>query len=120
MCQQTSARLLTDTSELSKVAPGELQERPRAPEELPGAAKPRICKRLQREHQLRPPSESTWHPWSDPASGYDSLCSDASSYYFSPPRTLRPPPPPGPRGQRIDWAAPTAADPERGSCGQQL
>ena len=38
-----------------------------SPEELPGAAKPRICKRLQREHQLRPPRESTLYRWSDAA-----------------------------------------------------
>ena len=47
------------------------------------------------------------------------LCSDASSWTFSPVRSLRPPLAPDPRGRRIDWAAPTAADPERGSCGQQ-
>ena len=83
------------------------------PEELPGAAKAEICKRLQREHQLQPPSESTLHTWYHPASGYDSLCSDASSWSFSPTRSLRPPSPPDPRGRRIDWAAPTAADPEK-------
>ena len=37
------------------------------PEELPGAAKPETCKRLQREHQLAPPSQSTWYNWSHPA-----------------------------------------------------
>ena len=30
-----------------------------------------------------------------------------------------PPLAPDPGGRRIDWAAPTAADPEKGSCGQQ-
>ena len=34
------------------------------PEELPGAAKPEICKRLQREHQ---PSQSTLDTWEHPA-----------------------------------------------------
>ena len=42
------------------------------PEELPRAAKPRICKRLQSEHQLRPPSQSTWNPWWHPAPPVDS------------------------------------------------
>ena len=37
------------------------------PEGLPGAAKARMCKRLQREHQLRPPSQSTWDPLSHAA-----------------------------------------------------
>ena len=37
------------------------------PEELPGAAKAEMCKRLQREHQLRPPSQSTLDSSSYPA-----------------------------------------------------
>ena len=37
------------------------------PEELPGAAKPRICKRLQREHHFRPPSQSTLYRLAHPA-----------------------------------------------------
>ena len=43
-----------------------------SPEELPGAATPRICKRLQREHQLRPPSQSTLYPVRHPAPPVDS------------------------------------------------
>ena len=75
MCQQTSARPLPDPSGPRKVALGDSQERSRAPsgppsdppEELPGAAKPRICKRLQREHHFRPPSQSTLYRWWHPA-----------------------------------------------------
>ena len=40
------------------------------PEELPGAAKPRICKRLEREHHFRPPSQSTLYGLCPPARPY--------------------------------------------------
>ena len=84
------------------------------PEELPGAAKPEICKRLQMEHQLRPPSESTLNWWSHPAPPVDNLCSEAPSWYLSPLCSLTPPRAPDPRGRRIciPRAAPSAADPE--------
>ena len=87
MCQQISEKQPTDPREPPKSsprrAPGASPSTLRAalghPEELPGAAKPRICKRLQREHPLRPPSESTWHPWRSPAPPVDNQCSDALS-----------------------------------------
>ena len=71
MCQQTSARPLTDLSEPRKVTLGELPGASPStlraalgpPEKLPGAAKPETRKRLQREHQLRPPSQSTLYSW---------------------------------------------------------
>ena len=74
MCQQTSARshgpLGTPKSSLRR-APGASPSTLRAargpPEELPGAAKPEMCKRLQREHQLRPPSQSTLYTLCPPA-----------------------------------------------------
>ena len=40
------------------------------PDELPGAAKPRICKRLEREHHFRPPSQSTLYRLRPPARPY--------------------------------------------------
>ena len=49
------------------------------PEELPGAAKPEMCKRLQREHQLRPPSQITLDPGATQPPALHRLCSDALS-----------------------------------------
>ena len=55
-----------------EASPSTLRAALGSPEELPGAAKPRICKRLQREHQLRPPSQSTWNTLRHPAPPVDS------------------------------------------------
>ena len=84
------------------------------PEELPGAAKARICKRLQREHQLRPPSQSTLDPsaYAAPPALNLPLTLPAHTVLSYPlPQGL--PPRRTHRGRRIDWAAPTAADPEK-------
>ena len=67
MPQQSSPKPLKDPLEPPEAPLGAPPETPRStlpaalgrPEGLPGAAKARICKRLQREHQLRPPSQST-------------------------------------------------------------
>ena len=87
MPQQSSPKPLKDPLEPPKALLGKPRETPRSTfpaalgraEELPGAAKARICKRLQREHQLRPPSQSTWYTWCHPAPPVVNLFSDAST-----------------------------------------
>ena len=127
MCQQTSARPLTDPSEPRKVALGDSQERPRAPSGPPSDL-PRSSPEPPSQKYANGCRGSTnsGRPARAPGTGGGTqppalhrLCSDALSEKFSPVRSLRPPTTPDPRGRRIDWAAPTAADPERGSCGQQ-
>ena len=127
MCQQTSARPLTDPSEPPKVAVGELRERPRAPSGPPSD----------------PPRSSPEPPSREYANGCRESTNSAlparapgTGGYTQPPplidyfQTLHPsrsrlPALSGltPRRTRgvggFDWAAPTAADPERESCGQQ-
>ena len=104
-----------------EASPSTLRAALGSPEELPGAAKPRICKRLQREHQLRPPSWSTWNTWAHPAPPVDSTMFRRSTLVRSRLPALSGLPSRRTRGVGgFDWAAPTAADPERGSCGQQF
>ena len=127
MCQQTSAKPLTDPSEPRKVALGDSQERPRAPSGPPsdtrGAPRSRQAENMQTAAEGAPfPAAQPEHlgPVVTPS---PPRC----KHYFLtlPHRSSRlsvlslPPPTPDPGGRRIDWAAPTAADPERGSCGQQ-
>ena len=120
MCQQISARPLTDSSEPPKVALGELPGASPStlraalghPEELPGAAKPRICKRLQREHQLRPPSCRTWVTLAHPAPPVVDLhlTLTANTVLASPLRQASPPA--GPAGSAdSERPAATCADP---------
>jgi hypothetical protein len=55
-----------------RASPSTLRATIGSPEELPGAAKKKICKRLQREHQLQPSSWSTLNTLSHPAPTVDS------------------------------------------------
>ena len=122
MCQQTSEKPAHGPFRTPKSSPWRLpgaspSTLPAAlgpPEELPGAAKPRICKRLQREHQLRPPSQSTWYssPYAAPPALNLPLTLPAHTVLAYPlPQGLPPRRTMGVGG--FDWAAPTAADPEK-------
>ena len=127
MCQQTSARPLTDPSEPRKVALGDSQERPRAPSgppsDLPRSSpeppSQKYANGCRGSTNSGRPARAPWTPWHHqppPLIDYVLTLSHSSSRLSA---LSLPPPTPDPGGRRIDWAAPTAADPERGSCGQQ-
>ena len=100
---------------LPGASPSTLRAAPGPPEELPGAAKPRICKRLQREHHFRPPSQSTWYRLRHPAPPVVRLALRPSTLGFSRLAPSIKPPPRRTRGVGgFYWAAPTAANPESG------
>ena len=120
MCQQISERPLTDLSQPPKVVRGDSQERPRAPSKLPSD----------------PPRSSPEPPSREYANGSrGSTISGRPARAPGTPGTTQPqgmivyvltlphgrsrlpalsglPPRRTHRGRRIDWAAPTAADPE--------
>ena len=127
MRQQISARPLTDPREPPKVALGELRERPRAPSgppsdpprsspEPPSRACANGCRGSTNSGR---PARAPCTPGKTQPQGmidYVLTLSHRSSRLLAlsglPPRRT-----PGVGG--FDWAAPTAADPERGPCGQQ-
>ena len=127
MPQQICPKPLKDPLEARKVALGEPRERPRAPSGPPSDLPRSSPEPPSQKHangcrgstNSGRPARAPWTPW--PTQPQDMIV-----YVLTlPHRNSRlsalslPPLAPDPGGRRIDWAAPTAADPERGSCGQQ-
>ena len=127
MCQQTSARPLTDPREPRKVALGDSQERPRAPSGPPSEPPRSSPEPPSREYaNVCRGSTNSGRPARAPGTGWRTQPQGMLVYVLTlphgrsrlhglsglPPRRTR-------RVGGFDWAAPTAADPERGSCGQQ-
>ena len=121
MCQQTSARPLTDPSEPRKVALGDSQERPRAPSGPPSDL-PRSSPEppSQKHANGCRGSTNSGRPARAPGTPGATQHPPLKTYVLTlPHRSSRlsalslPPRAPDPRGRRIDWAAPTAADPEK-------
>ena len=121
MCQQTSARPLTDPSEPRKVALGDSQERPRAPSgppsdtprsspEPPSRKYANGCRGNTNSGRPARAPGTGGHTQAPPLIVYVLTLSHSSSRLSVlsglPARRTH-------RGRRIDWAAPTAADPEK-------
>ena len=127
MPQQSSPKPLKDPLEPPKALLGEPWDTPRStlpaalgpPEGLPGAAKAKTCKRLQREHQLRPPSQSTLDPLSHPAPPALNLPLTLPAHRSLLPAPAGPPPPPDPGVGGLTGLRPLPPTPKRGSRGQQ-
>ena len=127
MCQQTSARPLTDPSEPRKVALGDSQERPRAPSGPPSDPPRSSPEPPSREYANGcRGSTNSGRPARAPGTPCTTQPQGMIVYVLTLPHgRSRLPAPSGlpPRRTRgvgeFDWAAPTAADPERESCGQQ-
>ena len=121
MCQQTSARPLTDLSEPRKVALGDSQERPPAPSGPPSDLPRSSPEPPSREYangcrgstNSGRPARAPGTPWCTQPQGMIVyvLTLPHSSSRLPAPAGL--PPRRTHRGRRIDWAAPTAADPEK-------
>ena len=121
MCQQTSARPLTDPSEPRKVALGDSQARPPAPSGPPSDPPRSSPEPPSREYANGcRGSTNSGRPARAPGTPLTTQPQGMVDYVLTLPHSSSrlsalslPPPTPDPGGRRIDWAAPTAADPEK-------